>query len=39
VRISERALAVRNLNGWYEAFDIKAGEKQYLPPGDRVQVW
>ena len=31
-----RALAVRNLNRWYEAFDIKPGDKHYLEPGDRV---
>jgi putative endopeptidase len=34
-----RALAVRNLNRWYEAFDIKPGDKQYLEPGDRVLIW
>ena len=34
-----RALAARNLNGWYEAFDIKPGDKQYLEPGDRVLIW
>ncbi len=34
-----RALAVRNLNQWYEAFDIKPGEKQYLESGDRVLIW
>ena len=34
-----RALAVRNLDAWYAAFDIKPGERQYLAPGDRVQIW
>jgi putative endopeptidase len=34
-----RALAVRNLNGWYEAFDIKPGDKQYLGPENRVLIW
>jgi putative endopeptidase len=34
-----RALAVRNLNKWYEAFDVKPGDKLYLEPGDRVLIW
>jgi putative endopeptidase len=34
-----RALAVRNLNRWYEAFDIRPGDKQYLEPADRVLIW
>jgi putative endopeptidase len=34
-----RALAVRNLNAWYDAFDVKPGEKQYLEPADRVLIW
>jgi predicted metalloendopeptidase len=34
-----RALAVRNLNSWYPAFDIKPGDKLYLEPGDRVLIW
>ncbi|HEY5337629.1 MAG TPA: M13 family metallopeptidase [Rhizomicrobium sp.] len=31
---------VRNDNGWYAAFpQIKAGDKYYLPPDQRVPVW
>jgi endothelin-converting enzyme/putative endopeptidase len=34
-----RAIAVRNLDGWYAAFDVKPGEKLYLDPAQRVQIW
>ena len=34
-----RALEVRNQDPWYTAFDIKPGDKLYLPPSDRVQIW
>jgi putative endopeptidase len=34
-----RALEVRNLDAWYAAFDVQAGEKQYLAPADRVRIW
>jgi predicted metalloendopeptidase len=34
-----RADTVRNLDAWYDAFDVKPGEKLYLAPPDRVQVW
>ncbi len=34
-----RALAVRNLNSWYQAFAIKPGDKLYLEPRDRVLIW
>ena len=34
-----RALTVRNLDAWYAPFDVKAGEKLYLAPGDRVRIW
>ena len=30
---------VRNTEGWYTAFDIKPGDKLYLPPDKRVPVW
>jgi len=31
---------VRNDDGWYAAFpEIKAGEKYYLPPDQRVRLW
>jgi putative endopeptidase len=34
-----RALTVRNLDGWYDAFGVKPGEKLYLAPDDRVKIW
>ncbi|MFC0589301.1 M13 family metallopeptidase [Novosphingobium aquiterrae] len=34
-----RALTVRNLDAWYKAFDVKPGDKLYLPPEKRVKVW
>ena len=34
-----RAQTVRNLDPWYGAFDIKAGQKLYLKPEERVKVW
>jgi predicted metalloendopeptidase len=34
-----RALTVRNLDAWYEAFKVKPGEKLYLAPDKRVRVW
>ncbi len=35
----ERAQTVRNLDGWYEAWDVKPEEKLYLAPADRVRIW
>jgi len=34
-----RALEVRNLDGWYAAFDVRPGQKQFLAPDKRVHVW
>ncbi len=34
-----RADTVRNIDEWYEAFDVKPGEKLYLAPGERVRAW
>jgi putative endopeptidase len=34
-----RADTVRNIDAWYAAFGVKAGEKLYLGPGGRVRVW
>lgn len=34
-----RALTVRNMDAWYKAFDVKPGDKLYLPPEKRVKVW
>ena len=30
---------VRNTDGWYAAFNIRPGDKYYLPPDKRVPVW
>ena len=34
-----RADTVRNIDGWYDAFGVQAGEKLYLAPADRVRIW
>jgi putative endopeptidase len=30
---------VRNFDAWYKAFDVKPGDKLYLPPEQRVRIW
>lgn len=35
----QRVWTVRNIDAWYEAFDVKPGDKLYLPPEKRVKVW
>ena len=30
---------VRNMDAWYAAFDVQAGETLYLAPADRVTIW
>ncbi|WP_226019554.1 M13 family metallopeptidase [Novosphingobium sp. FKTRR1] len=30
---------VRNVDAWYEAFNVKPGNKLYLPPEKRVRIW
>jgi putative endopeptidase len=34
-----RALEVRNQDPWYKAFDVKPGDKLYLTPEQRVEIW
>ena len=34
-----RFATVRNLDAWYEAFDVRPGQRLYLPPAQRVRVW
>ena len=29
----------RNQDGWYTAFGVKPGDKNYLPPDQRVHMW
>lgn len=31
--------SVRNVDEWYEAFDVKPSDKYYLKPEDRVRIW
>ncbi|HWE06864.1 MAG TPA: M13 family metallopeptidase [Rhizomicrobium sp.] len=31
--------ATRNIDAWYDAFDVKPGDKYYLPPDQRVHLW
>ncbi|MFZ0139379.1 MAG: M13-type metalloendopeptidase [Candidatus Sulfotelmatobacter sp.] len=28
-----------NVDGWYEAFDVKPGDRMYRPPVERVRIW
>lgn len=32
-------IPLRNLDAWYSAFDVRPGDKLYLPPGKRVRIW
>jgi endothelin-converting enzyme/putative endopeptidase len=34
-----RAETVRNIDAWYGDFNVQPGEKLYLAPKDRVQIW
>ena len=35
-----RAFApLRNVDAWYEAFEVKPGDKLYIAPADRVRIW
>ena len=34
-----RVDTVRNLDAWYEAFDVRPGQTLYLEPAARVRVW
>ncbi|MTW10564.1 M13 family peptidase [Pseudoduganella eburnea] len=34
-----RTYTVRNLDAWYQAYDVKPGQKLYLAPEQRVRVW
>ena len=31
--------SIRNVDEWYEAFDVKPGDKYYLKPEERVRIW
>jgi putative endopeptidase len=30
---------VHNIDAWYQAFDVKPGDKLYVPPDQRVRIW
>ncbi len=30
---------LRNLDAWYEAFDVQPGTRYYIAPEDRVRIW
>ena len=34
-----RTATVRNLDAWYDAFDVTPGQRLYLEPGARVRIW
>ncbi len=34
-----RADTVRNLDPWYQAFNVQPGQKLYLAPTDRARIW
>ncbi|MBC3869452.1 M13 family metallopeptidase [Undibacterium oligocarboniphilum] len=34
-----RVQTVRNLDAWYQAFDVQPGQTLYLTPKDRVRIW
>ncbi|NVK56444.1 MAG: M13 family metallopeptidase [Alteromonadaceae bacterium] len=34
-----RALAPRNHDAWYEAFNVQPGDELYLAPEERVKIW
>jgi putative endopeptidase len=34
-----RANIVRNMDPWYQAFDVQPGQKLHLAPADRVRIW
>jgi predicted metalloendopeptidase len=34
-----RIATVRNIDAWYDAFDVRPGQRLYLEPSARVRVW
>jgi len=34
-----RVWTVRNVDAWYQAFDVQPGQKLYLEPAARVRIW
>jgi predicted metalloendopeptidase len=36
---SYRIATVRNIDAWYDAFDVQPGQRLYLEPAARVRIW
>jgi len=36
---AQRVWTSRNLDEWYEAFDVRPGQSLYLPSNERVRIW
>jgi putative endopeptidase len=36
---AQRVWTSRNIDAWYEAFDVKPGQALYLAPEQRVRIW
>jgi putative endopeptidase len=36
---SYRIATVRNIDAWYDAFDVLPGQRLYLEPRERVRIW
>ena len=36
---SYRIATVRNIDAWYDAFDVRPGQRLYLEPKARVRIW
>ncbi|HWZ29463.1 MAG TPA: M13 family metallopeptidase, partial [Gemmatimonadales bacterium] len=34
-----RVAIVRNFDAWYDAFDVRPGDRLYLAPAQRVRIW
>ena len=30
---------VRNMDAWYQAFDVKSGDALFVPPENRARIW
>ena len=31
--------ALPHIDAWYEAFDVKPGDKLFIPKADRLELW
>jgi len=34
-----RVATIRNIDAWYDSFDVKPGDVMYLNPAERVHIW